>query len=678
MAAFSITAEELMAQTIAALKAEATELGQTLSDEDGPAFVAAMTGLPMGQANLELPKSQAETDEMLGQLKDMPLEVFEQFKMMASKGAGKGKQGGSMAAFSITLEEMTAQIVVTLKARATELGHPFSDEDAALVAKAMSQDTVDLRQATVDATLGMIKAFPKKMFEEMIVEMMETLVQSSTSLDPSPVLAMAMSSVSCQCGNVKLNFPESRPRFRYQCMCIDCRQKSMWAWTQGGPAVPADVVEYKRGLDTKYLGNVITVEQGKEQLEFFKLRPEGDGQVCTNCISKCCKTILMADLPIYEGKSVFIAEAAVVETDLSSFPPMFYGWMGDFPQEKLAELKELHPTDKIPIPEEQEIKFAHPECLGAWFGAVVSDAPPASRGSTTFQQLQAEAGEIKILGLAKGAVIEPPASASNFFLVEHSFKAGKVEEWWSKVQAVMSDASAWEAFTSEHHKHGFHNHAFLPGCDLNGPMFCVWEAEVGKTAEAMQAFIDGPSGPSWGLLGNVVLPLDPSAGHLGYTHFFDPTVKPPSSTPPSQGSTFYIVKHFIKAGQADAFFANMSEMPDPEASIVKHFEMMDDPEAMKALQSKLHTRGFHGHSFFRLNGKTEGLFALCLWEAKEGKTPQDVQCMMDHHVMTGDYCTNVVYPIEVSKGNIGVEEVFQHRGSEQEQRERAPRERERR
>jgi len=251
-------------------------------------------------------------------------------------------------------------------------------------------------------------------------------------------------------------------------------------------------------------------------------------------------------------------------------------------------------------------------------------------------------------------------------MVEHSFKAGKVEEWWSKVQTVLGDAAASEAFTSGHHKNGFHNHAFLPGCDLNGPMYCVWEADAGKTVEDMQTFIDGPFGPSWGLMGNVVLPVDPSAAPLGYTHFFGAAINPPSSTPPSQESTFYIVKHFIKAGKADAFFANMTKMND-------------DPEAMKALGSRLRTLGYHNHSFFRLDGKTEGLFALCLWEAKEGKTPQDVQEMMDQHVMAGvDYCTNVVCPIEVSKANIGVEEVFQHRGSEQEQRERAPRERERR
>jgi hypothetical protein len=175
MEAASITNEELMAQAIAAVKAKGNELGQPLPDEDGPAFVAALTGLPLGQI---LPpdkgkgkgKSQADFDEMLGQVRDMPKEVFEMFKMMAGKGAGKGKQGDSMEAFSITAEELVDQTIIVLKARAGELGHPLSDEDAAVVGKAMGESRVTLpeSQSELDENLGKIKEMPKEPFEQAI------------------------------------------------------------------------------------------------------------------------------------------------------------------------------------------------------------------------------------------------------------------------------------------------------------------------------------------------------------------------------------------------------------------------------------------------------------------------------------------------------------------------------
>ena len=36
-------------------------------------------------------------------------------------------------------------------------------------------------------------------------------------------------------------------------------------------------------------------------------------------------------------------------------------------------------------------------------------------------------------------------------------------------------------------------------------------------------------------------------------------------------------------------------------------------------------QGFVNHSFFPLKGKTEGLFACCIWEAKEGLGCADVE-----------------------------------------------------
>jgi len=162
----SPAAEEMMAQIIAAVKAKGIELGQPLSDEDAPGFVAAMTSLPLGCC--VPPESQAGIDEMLD-LRDMPKEAFDTFKMMASKGAGKG-DNRQRKAFSITAEELVDQTVAAFRARAAELGQPLSDEDAASLSSSMGQASVDLpeSQAEVDGKLGQIKEMPKEALDQTI------------------------------------------------------------------------------------------------------------------------------------------------------------------------------------------------------------------------------------------------------------------------------------------------------------------------------------------------------------------------------------------------------------------------------------------------------------------------------------------------------------------------------
>lgn len=159
----SPAAEEMMAQTIAALKAKGIELGLPLSDEDAPFFVSSLTSLPPGK--IMVPESQAEMDAMLGQFRDMPREVFEQMKMMAAQRAGKGDK-----AFSITAEELVTQTVAAFKVRAAELGQTLSEEDFALLASSMGQASATLpeSQAEVDEKLGQIYLMGGADFEGMV------------------------------------------------------------------------------------------------------------------------------------------------------------------------------------------------------------------------------------------------------------------------------------------------------------------------------------------------------------------------------------------------------------------------------------------------------------------------------------------------------------------------------
>eukprot|EP00419_Tripos_fusus_P048845 CAMPEP_0172827694 /NCGR_PEP_ID=MMETSP1075-20121228/20289_1 /TAXON_ID=2916 /ORGANISM="Ceratium fusus, Strain PA161109" /LENGTH=227 /DNA_ID=CAMNT_0013669545 /DNA_START=65 /DNA_END=748 /DNA_ORIENTATION=+ len=214
------------------------------------------------------------------------------------------------------------------------------------------------------------------------------------------------STVSCNCGKVCLSFPESAPRFRYSCLCEDCRQKAVWAFSQGGPAVPLGVMSYEKGFDTIYFGNNVTVTQGKEQLRFFKLRNDAGS---TSCMAKCCKTGLMVDNAFYQGMCVLIqADIANVNTDMSE-PPAFYGFTKDFPQDKLATLPELYPgdTSKDYVFANGGVQnFASSGNIKKWCDGNFVPPAPASETSTTFQNLQKEAGGVEVLDLIKGAAIK--------------------------------------------------------------------------------------------------------------------------------------------------------------------------------------------------------------------------------------------------------------------------------
>ena len=76
--------------------------------------------------------------------------------------------------------------------------------------------------------------------------------------------------LSCQCGQVKLEMGDALPRMRLQCGCCDCRQAMAWAYLQGGPNVPSN-----RPLDLIYFGNDIAVVSGKDKLKWYKLRKDG-------------------------------------------------------------------------------------------------------------------------------------------------------------------------------------------------------------------------------------------------------------------------------------------------------------------------------------------------------------------------------------------------------------------
>jgi len=75
-------------------------------------------------------------------------------------------------------------------------------------------------------------------------------------------------------------------------------------------------------------------------------------------------------------------------------------------------------------------------------------------------------------------------------LIKHDFTskddAGKC---WEAIAKLAADETAVAQWHEKMAKDGFHNAAFLP-TGPEGPMYCLWEAEAGKTAKDMANFID--------------------------------------------------------------------------------------------------------------------------------------------------------------------------------------------
>ncbi|MEJ6658203.1 MAG: hypothetical protein QNL17_05270 [Synechococcus sp. ChSW.bin.154] len=88
--------------------------------------------------------------------------------------------------------------------------------------------------------------------------------------------------------------------------------------------------------------------------------------------------------------------------------------------------------------------------------------------------------------------------ASTFFHVQHEFRHGKSQHWWTAAQAAMAPGGGWDDAVEKNLEAGFFNHSFCP-ISSEGPVFCIWEVREGITYEQFQDFIDGPMGVNFGL-----------------------------------------------------------------------------------------------------------------------------------------------------------------------------------
>ena len=113
--------------------------------------------------------------------------------------------------------------------------------------------------------------------------------------------------------------------------------------------------------------------------------------------------------------------------------------------------------------------------------------------------------------------------ASNFYIVHHEFRAGTSSKWWETAYAAMAPGGGWDEAVAVNKEKGFFNHS-ANAVTANGPIYCIWETKEGISIEEFQEFIDGPTGPGFGLsaLMNICKPIDTSLmnGQTPYPRVF--------------------------------------------------------------------------------------------------------------------------------------------------------------
>ena len=79
--------------------------------------------------------------------------------------------------------------------------------------------------------------------------------------------------------------------------------------------------------------------------------------------------------------------------------------------------------------------------------------------------------------------------ASSFFIITHYVKPEKAGPWWNAVSAILTNPEKLKEAENARKNAGFYNHTFMP-TSRNGPFYCVWEAQEGKTISDLQNYVD--------------------------------------------------------------------------------------------------------------------------------------------------------------------------------------------
>jgi glutathione synthase/RimK-type ligase-like ATP-grasp enzyme len=181
---FTITAEKLAEDSVAAITARAEELGTPLSDGDKAGLIGFMSS-----AGVELPESQAAYDEKMEEVKNMPAEGLAQMLGIVKMMSGIGGDVQLEDPWSITAEELSSKSVDAISVRAEELGTPLSDEDKSGLVNFMANAGIELpeTEAAYDEKMAETAAMDAEGLAQLlgIVKMMSGMDGGEVEMEDS-------------------------------------------------------------------------------------------------------------------------------------------------------------------------------------------------------------------------------------------------------------------------------------------------------------------------------------------------------------------------------------------------------------------------------------------------------------------------------------------------------------
>lgn len=237
---------------------------------------------------------------------------------------------------------------------------------------------------------------------------------------------------------------------------------------------------------------------------------------------------------------------------------------------------------------------------------------------------------------------ESGSPAKNFFFVYHNFVEGKHEAWWKTITDGSVDFAEG---AKKQYAAGFFNHAFLPSTDAmqGGTITCIWEAKSGTTKDQMQAFIDGPLGPSGHMPENVfvntVHPVNSFGGALPLPNSaFDVENRfSPTPTQPPTSGKWWFVRHTIKEGKGDEWGALAQKRMTVQAEGEK-------------LANACKEAGFNNPQGAFMPSAADPSAICCIWQGKPDSDNDAFQKFVDE-VVGETLLTNVVFEIMPSAGS---------------------------
>ncbi|CAD7940044.1 unnamed protein product [Amoebophrya sp. A120] len=216
---------------------------------------------------------------------------------------------------------------------------------------------------------------------------------------------------------------------------------------------------------------------------------------------------------------------------------------------------------------------------------------------------------------------------STFYVVDHTFKPDcKAEDWWTAMTPFLSDPEKLKGMFSGNSGNGFYNHAFIPMAQDH--ICCIWECKAGVKEADLQTLLDDSVGQKMMVNKLMVISPELTGGQMPFAAAYAKDSKLSmelNATYASSASQWYIVKHDMKEGKADEWWADTAKM-------------MADQEAYAKFTQDGLDKGFANHSFMPVSKD----LAYCVWECKEAGMEDGLQAHLDEQVGRGCFVNTVI------------------------------------